>query len=193
MSKLLLVAVLALQLLQVAANAECIDCGSERIKPVRALSDASYCQFPGACDRSTPGTGHKNFTGNLREDLITVERCYSFCFKNVREHALILTLFMVYVPLAHLTFQFSSSSGSAVDPFPDIFTGDPCLNKDVSRHFTARLMVSVYVPRFCAYVVCVCRLSCAIRLACLAPRTLWNVSFLKSQCQTMQHVNTTVH
>ena len=95
MSKLLLAVVLALQLLQVAANAECIDCGSERITPFRALADSSYCQFPGACDRSTPGTGHKNFTGNLTEDLITVERCYSFCFKNVREHALILTLFMV--------------------------------------------------------------------------------------------------
>ena len=144
MSKLLLAAVLALQLLQVAANVECIDCGSERITPVRALPDASYCQFVGACDRSTPGTGHKNFTGNLTEDLITVERCYSFCFKNVREHALILTLFMVYVTLAHLTFQFSSRSGSAVDPFPDIFTGDPCSdNTDVSSNFTARPMVSV--------------------------------------------------
>ena len=166
MSKLLQAVILALQLLQVAANAECIDCGSERIKPVRALSDASYCQFVGACDQSTPGTGHKNFTGNLTEDLITVERCYSFCFKNVREHTLKFTLFMVYVTLAHLTFQFSSSSGSAVDPFPDIFTGDPCSdNKDVSPHFTARPMVLVNVPRFCAYVLCVCRLLCAIRLA----------------------------
>ena len=32
-----------------------------------------------------------------------------------------------------------------------------------------------------------------MRLVCLAPRTLWNVFFLNSQYQTMQHVNTTVN
>ena len=134
MSKFLLVAVTALQLLQVAAaNAE-----SDRIKPHQAFSDSSYCQFPQACDQSTPGTGHKYFTGNLTEDLITVERCYSFCFNNVRQY-----VFQVHVVhdiryLEHFLLQFSSSSGIAAH-FPDIFTGDPCSanNRDVSRHFTA--------------------------------------------------------
>ena len=80
-TKLLLAAVTALQLLQVvAANAE-----SDRIEPHQAFEDSSYCQLPQACDQSTPGTGHKFFTGNLTEDLIAVERCYSFCFKNVRQ------------------------------------------------------------------------------------------------------------
>ena len=69
-TKLLLAAVTALQLLQVAAaNAE-----SDRIEPHQAFEDSSYCQFPQASDQSTPGTDHKFFTGNLTEDLITVER-----------------------------------------------------------------------------------------------------------------------
>ena len=80
-TKFLLATVTALQLLQVAVvNAE-----SDRIEPEQAFEDLSYCQFLRACDQSTPGTGHKFFTGNLTQDLITVERCYSFCFKNVRQ------------------------------------------------------------------------------------------------------------
>ena len=45
----------------------------------------------------------------------------------------------------------------------------------------------------CISYICVCRLLCVMRLVCLAPRTLWNVFFLNSQYQTMQHVNTTVN
>ena len=87
MPKLLLVAVTALQLLQVAVAKveECVTCESNRIEPIVAVDDSSHCQFRQACDQSTPGTGHKYFT-NLTEDLITVERCYSFCFNNVRSH-----------------------------------------------------------------------------------------------------------
>ena len=88
MSKFLLAAVLALQLLQVTANEHCDDCESERIAPIVAVNDSSYCQFQLACDQNTPGTGHKYFQNNLEEDVITVERCYSFCFKNVRPHSM---------------------------------------------------------------------------------------------------------
>ena len=42
----------------------------------------SQCNDPSHCDDSTPGTGHKLFS-NLSEDLIAVERCYSFCYTNV--------------------------------------------------------------------------------------------------------------
>ena len=43
----------------------------------------SQCAAPTHCDNSTPGTGHKLFS-DLTEDLIAVERCYSFCYTNVR-------------------------------------------------------------------------------------------------------------
>ena len=43
----------------------------------------SQCADPTHCDDSTPGTGHKLFSA-LTEDLIAVERCYSFCYTNVR-------------------------------------------------------------------------------------------------------------
>ena len=134
MSKLLLAAVTALQLLQVVvANAE-----SDRIEPDLAYDDSSYCQFPQACDQSTPGTGHKFFRGNLTEDLITVERCFCFCFNNVRQDVCQVHVVHVIRYLEHFLLQFSSSSGIAAH-FPDIFIGDPCSanNKDVSRHFTA--------------------------------------------------------
>ena len=42
----------------------------------------SQCNDPTHCDDSTPGTGHKLFS-TLSEDLIAVERCYSFCYTNV--------------------------------------------------------------------------------------------------------------
>ncbi len=135
-TKFLLAAVTALQLLQgAAANAE-----SDRIEPALAYEDSSHCQFPQACDKSTPGTGHKYFEGNLTEDLITVERCYSFCFKNVRLYAVTFTLSIVAIRyLEHFLLQFSSSSGSGAH-FPDIFTSDPCsANKDVSRRFNCTL------------------------------------------------------
>ena len=104
-TKLLLVAVTALQLLQVAvANAE-----SDRIEPHQAFEDSSHCQFPQACDQSTPGTGHKFFTGNLTEDLITVERCYSFCFKNVRQYTVIYIVYGISY-LERFLLQLSSNS-----------------------------------------------------------------------------------
>ena len=168
-TKFLLAAVTALQLLQIAAaNAE-----SDRIEPDTAHEDSSHCQFPRACDQSTPGTGHKFFRGNLTEDLITVERCYSFCFKNVRQYAVTFTLSTVAIRyLEHFLLQFSFSSGSG-GHFPDIFTGDPCSdNRDVSRHFTARWPAASLVFGACISYTCVCRLLSAMRLVCLAPRTL---------------------
>ena len=43
----------------------------------------SQCVDPTHCDDSTPGTGHK-LSSELTDDLIAVERCYSFCYTNVR-------------------------------------------------------------------------------------------------------------
>ena len=43
----------------------------------------SQCADPTHCDDSTPGTGHK-LSSELTDDLIAVERCYSFCYTNVR-------------------------------------------------------------------------------------------------------------
>ena len=43
----------------------------------------SECVDPTHCDDSTPGTGHK-LSSELTDDLIAVERCYSFCYTNVR-------------------------------------------------------------------------------------------------------------
>ena len=43
----------------------------------------SQCVDPTHCDDSTPGTGHK-LSRELTDDLIAVERCYSFCYTNVR-------------------------------------------------------------------------------------------------------------
>ena len=162
-TKFLLAAVTALQLLQVAvANAE-----SDRIEPDAAYKDSSYCQFPRACDQSTPGTGHKFFTGNLTEDLITVERCYSFCFKNVRQYVCQVHVVHVIRYLEHFLLQFSSSNGSAAH-FPDIFTGDPCSanNKDVSRHFTAR-WPAVSSSGRCMYLVYLCLQAFVCYAACL--------------------------
>ena len=48
-----------------------------------SYKDVSQCTDPTHCDDSTPGTGHKLFSA-LTEDLIAVERCYSFCYTNVR-------------------------------------------------------------------------------------------------------------
>ena len=42
----------------------------------------SQCTDPTHCDDSTPGTGH-TLSSDLTEDLIAVERCYSFCYTNV--------------------------------------------------------------------------------------------------------------
>ena len=42
----------------------------------------SQCNDPTHCDDSTLGTGHKLFS-ILSEDLIAVERCFSFCYTNV--------------------------------------------------------------------------------------------------------------
>lgn len=47
-----------------------------------SYKDYSQCADPDVCDNSTPGTGHTLFT-DLTEDLIAVERCYSFCYSNV--------------------------------------------------------------------------------------------------------------
>ena len=43
----------------------------------------SQCVDPTHCDDSTPGTGHK-LSSEQTDDLIAVERCYSFCYTNVR-------------------------------------------------------------------------------------------------------------
>ena len=43
----------------------------------------SQCVDHTRCDDSTPGTGHK-LSSELTDDLIAVERCYSFCYTNVR-------------------------------------------------------------------------------------------------------------
>ena len=43
----------------------------------------SQCADHTHCDDSTPGTGHK-LSRELTDDLIAVERCYSFCYTNVR-------------------------------------------------------------------------------------------------------------
>ena len=43
----------------------------------------SQCKDSSHCDDSTPGTGHR-LSSDLTEDLIAVERCYSFCYTNVR-------------------------------------------------------------------------------------------------------------
>ena len=48
-----------------------------------SYEELSQCADPAHCDDSTPGTGHKLFS-DLTEDLIAVERCYSFCYTNVR-------------------------------------------------------------------------------------------------------------
>ena len=163
-TKLLLAAVTALQLLQGAVA----DAHSDRIDPDQVFEDSSHCQFFQACDRSTPGTGHKYFEGNLTEDLITVERCYSFCFKNVRQYAVTFTLSTVAIRyLEHFLLQFSSSSGSG-GHFPNIFTGDPCSanNKDVSRHFTAHWPAVALVVDACTYLV---------YYLCLPAEVVWSV------------------
>ena len=48
-----------------------------------SYEDTSQCVDPTHCDDSTPGTGHK-LSSELTDDLIAVERCYSFCYTNVR-------------------------------------------------------------------------------------------------------------
>ena len=40
-----------------------------------------------ACNQTTPGTGHRLYDAAVKDDLVVVERCYSFCFWNVRELA----------------------------------------------------------------------------------------------------------
>ena len=43
----------------------------------------SQCADPTHCDDSTNGTGHQLYD-SLSEDVVSIERCYSFCFSNVR-------------------------------------------------------------------------------------------------------------
>ena len=43
----------------------------------------SQCAAPTHCDDSTSGTGHK-LSSELTDDMIAVERCYSFCYTIVR-------------------------------------------------------------------------------------------------------------
>ena len=48
-----------------------------------SYEDTSQCVDSTHCDDSTPGTGHK-LSSEQTDDLIAVERCYSFCYTNVR-------------------------------------------------------------------------------------------------------------
>ena len=58
-----------------------------------SYKDFSQCADPDVCDNSTPGTGHTLFA-DLTEDLIAVERCYSFCYNNVRYIGRIMSSFV---------------------------------------------------------------------------------------------------
>ena len=48
--------------------------------PIRII-EPSPCT-DGACERGTVETGHNAYS-KLSEDVVGVERCYSFCFSNV--------------------------------------------------------------------------------------------------------------
>ena len=55
-----------------------------------SYTGASHCASPAnnmaflrVCDNSTNGTGHQLYE-SLSKDVVSVERCYSFCFSNVR-------------------------------------------------------------------------------------------------------------
>ena len=53
----------------------------------------SHCADSKRCDDSTNGTGHQLYD-RLSEDVVSVERCYSFCFSNVR--AIIRTIDLLH-------------------------------------------------------------------------------------------------
>ena len=73
------------------------NCDSEGLIPEElpttfiSVEKVSHCAEPlsevleGAlhCDDSSPGTGHLLYR-ELTEDVLAVERCYSFCFNSVR-------------------------------------------------------------------------------------------------------------
>lgn len=49
--------------------------------PVEAMSQCADQRF---CDGSTPGTGHgRGLFSDLTDDVVAVERCYSYCFSKV--------------------------------------------------------------------------------------------------------------
>ena len=49
--------------------------------PINNITEPSPCT-DGACERGTVETGHNAYS-RLSEDVVGVERCYSFCFSNV--------------------------------------------------------------------------------------------------------------
>ena len=51
------------------------------------------CGEEGFCERGTVETGHRVYTA-LTEDIVDVERCYSFCFSNVSN--LLTNIFSCY-------------------------------------------------------------------------------------------------
>lgn len=85
---LLLLAVLAAEASRIPCRHHCdpeTGLRKEELLPTPCpYKTLSQCNNPSSCDDSTPGTGHKLF-GALTEDLVAVERCYSFCYTNVRK------------------------------------------------------------------------------------------------------------
>lgn len=89
------------------------NCDSEGLYPEEVPTTlipvelASQCAEPPSevlrealhCDDSTMGTGHLLYR-ELTEDVVAVERCYSFCFSSVCPFKLFTKLFFVQMQLA---------------------------------------------------------------------------------------------
>ena len=56
----------------------------------------SHCADSKHCDNSTNGTGHQLYD-SLSADVVSVERCYSFCFSNVRDYDIRIIDLLHYV------------------------------------------------------------------------------------------------
>ena len=71
-------------------NKEYDPCDADGLFPekrtVTLVQKISHCDVPAACDNSTSGTGHKLYSEADTDQLVAVERCYSFCFWNVRTY-----------------------------------------------------------------------------------------------------------
>ena len=84
----------------------------------------SQCVDPAHCDDSTPGTGHKLISA-LTEDLIVAERCYSFCYTNVRlttKRAECSRLKRFGMTRSKATYIYAICSASALSPLMEPLT-----------------------------------------------------------------------
>ena len=134
------------------------NCDSEGLIPEELVTEFfpveqfSHCTNPIFCDDSSLGTGHLLY-GELTDEVLAVERCFSFCFNSVssitvhmtqtrRSVCVCLYIYVLFTDSIHFLQPFlpASMRDDSMDILND--TGDNCvLLENVSRMHKSMLVV----------------------------------------------------